>query len=257
MDRAFCFCKGEIVDCLPGVVLDCNNKRTSRCPLLPDDEDEAVKQTKAFEQAVKAHQAHKERKGDKVLESHEPKIEREFCFCVGELVDCPAGDVQDCNNKQLRKCPLLAQRGEKQAPEGVQGTKQVGENISSKKSRNTRPSGPKKASSDDGELAFCFCVGEIVDCLPGVVLDCNNKRTAKCPLINDEEDEAEKETRAFEQAVRAHQAHKERKGDRALKTKEVKNAREFCFCLGEMVDCPSATVQDCNLKKASRCKLRE
>lgn len=248
MDRAFCFCKGEIVDCLPGVVLDCNNKRTSRCPLIQDEDDEAVKQTKAFEQAVKAHQAHKERKGDKVLKSHEPKIEREFCFCVGELVDCPVGDVQDCNNKQIRRCPLK----EKQESKPKESA-----NAAVQKETARRTSAADKEHTEDGGHAFCFCVGEIVDCLPGVVLDCNNKRTARCPLVNDDVDEAEKETRAFEQAVRAHQAHKERKGDKALKTTEVKNAQEFCFCVGELVDCPSATVQDCNLKKASKCKLRE
>ena len=245
MDKAFCFCKGEIVDCLPGVVLDCNNKRTRKCPLIQDTEDEAERQTKAFEQAVKAHQAHMERKGDKVLKLNEIKIEREFCFCVGELVDCHPGVVQDCNNKQIHKCPLLQEQ--KQERKKEQTGKQPAE-----AEKKAEPS--EKESEGKG---FCFCVGELVDCLPGVVLDCNNKRTRKCPLIQDTEDEAERQTKAFEQAVKAHQAHRERKGDKALQTKEVKNAQEFCFCVGELVDCPSATVQDCNLKKATKCKLRE
>ena len=100
-------------------------------------------------------------------------------------------------------------------------------------------------------------MGEIVDCLPGVVLDCNNKRTRKCPLIQDEEDEAERRTKEFEEAMRAHKAHKERKGDKALKTPEEKIEHEFCFCVGGLVDCSPATVQDCNLKKTTKCKLQE
>lgn len=28
-----------------------------------------------------------------------------FCFCKGELVTCHKGVIQDCNTKQLHKCP--------------------------------------------------------------------------------------------------------------------------------------------------------
>ena len=31
--QAFCFCKGELVDCIPGRVQDCNMKNVSKCPL--------------------------------------------------------------------------------------------------------------------------------------------------------------------------------------------------------------------------------
>lgn len=226
---SFCFCKGEIVDCLPGVVLDCNNKRTSKCPLIQEEEDEAVRQTKAFEQAMQAHKAHRERKGDKALKPKQVKADKEFCFCKGELVDCPSSVVQDCNMKRISKCPL---------PE---------KNAAAEKATVQKKEG----------LAFCFCKGEVVDCLPGVVLDCNNKRTTKCPLIQEEEDAAERQTKAFEQAMKAHKAHRERMGKKASEPKEVKRDREFCFCVGELVDCPSATVQDCNFKKAKTCKLRE
>ena len=31
--------------------------------------------------------------------------EKEFCFCVGALVDCSPGRVQDCNIKRVHECP--------------------------------------------------------------------------------------------------------------------------------------------------------
>lgn len=251
MGKAFCFCKGEIVDCLPGVVLDCNNKRTTKCPLIQEEADLAEQQTKAFEQAVRAHQAHKERKGDKALKSKEVKSEREFCFCVGELVDCPPGVVLDCNTKRTRKCPLSEEKEAAAKATDAKEAKVLEEPADAKTEKKE-----EKKSSSEGR-AFCFCKGEIVDCLPGVVLDCNNKRTRKCPLEKEVEDAAERQTKAFEQAVQAHKAHKERKGDKALKSKEVTGQQEFCFCVGSMVDCPSATVQDCNLKKTTKCKLQE
>lgn len=150
---------------------------------------------------------------------------KSFCYLKGSIVDCSNGTVQDCNTKRVRTCRL----DEESAQQNTENT----------------------------EKAFCFCRGEIVSCLPGVVLDCNNKRTRKCPLIKEEEDEAEQETKAFEQAVQAHKAHKERKGNRVLKAKELKTEHLFCFCRGELVDCSPATVQDCNLKKTKTCKLRE
>ena len=50
------------------------------------------------------------------------------------------------------------------------------------------------AQKDNIDKAFCFCVGEIVDCIPGVVLDCNNKRTRRCPLLDEESKKDEKKT---------------------------------------------------------------
>ena len=67
-----------------------------------------------------------------------------FCFVKGQLVECASGRVQDCNTKQLRKCPLTEER-----------TKQTG--------------------------GFCFCKGAIVECSSGRVQDCNMKKNRKCP----------------------------------------------------------------------------
>lgn len=73
----FCFYKGEMVDCIPGRVQDCNIKQVRKCIL---DEKKEV----------------------------EEKLEKSngFCFCKGELVNCRTGVIQDCNMKQLQHCPL-------------------------------------------------------------------------------------------------------------------------------------------------------
>lgn len=82
MENKFCFLKG-IVDCHSGVIQNCNNMRTEKCPL--DEERANVKK--------------------KVKEALKPK--QNFCFFKGELVDCSDGRVQDCNNQRsLRHCPL-------------------------------------------------------------------------------------------------------------------------------------------------------
>lgn len=74
--RSFCFYKGELVNCIPGRVQDCNMKQVRTCIL---DEQEKVKE--------------------------EIKNTNGFCFYKGELVTCSKGRIQDCNMKQLQKCP--------------------------------------------------------------------------------------------------------------------------------------------------------
>lgn len=75
--KAFCFFKGELVDCIPGRVQDCNVKQVRKCYL---DEQKAINK--------------------KIDETNG------FCFVRGELVTCQSGTIQDCNMKQLKKCPL-------------------------------------------------------------------------------------------------------------------------------------------------------
>lgn len=72
-----------------------------------------------------------------------------FCFLKG-LVDCKPGRVQDCNFKQVHKCPLQKELEK------------------------------EKTTSQEG-LKFCFLKG-IVDCNAGRVQDCNFKHVNKCPL---------------------------------------------------------------------------
>lgn len=74
--KSFCFFKGELVDCIPGRVQDCNVKQVRKCVI--DEEKEVEK---------KIHDTNG------------------FCFCKGELVSCHRGTIQDCNTKQLHKCP--------------------------------------------------------------------------------------------------------------------------------------------------------
>ncbi len=70
MENNFCFLKG-VVDCHSGVIQNCNNMRTTKCPL--EEEKESQKR-------------------------------QNFCFLKG-LVDCSAGCVLDCNNKRVESCP--------------------------------------------------------------------------------------------------------------------------------------------------------
>lgn len=73
----FCFFKGEMVECIPGRVQDCNIKQVRKCI---KDEQKEVK--------------------EKIDHSNG------FCFCKGELVNCHTGVIQDCNMKQIQHCPL-------------------------------------------------------------------------------------------------------------------------------------------------------
>ena len=85
MENKFCYLKG-IVDCDSGRIQDCNNKRTTTCPL----EHEQPKPQK---------------KSSKKRTQKEARKQQGFCFLNG-LVDCNAGRIQDCNVKRVIKCPL-------------------------------------------------------------------------------------------------------------------------------------------------------
>lgn len=74
--KEFCFLKGELVDCIPGRVQDCNIKQVRVCIL------------------------EEQKKAEEKIESTNG-----FCFCKGELVTCSSGTIQDCNMKQIHKCP--------------------------------------------------------------------------------------------------------------------------------------------------------
>ena len=62
--RNFCFLKGELVDCIPGGVQDCNMKQVRSCIM---DEQKIVQ--------------------DKIKKANG------FCFYKGELVSCSAGRI--------------------------------------------------------------------------------------------------------------------------------------------------------------------
>ena len=200
--QAFCFCLGELVDCIPGVVLDCNNKRTTKCPLLQEKErSEKPKDTKQSGADQKKPQGRKKEENSK-------KDNRAFCFCLGSQVDCLPGVVLDCNNKRTTECPLVLDvlsvsaenrnkvedfkkkyKDKKQKNTGhkqAEAKKQKGEETDRKKKSSEKEENIKKENTPKKDnRAFCFCMGSQVDCLPGVVLDCNNKRTTKCPLVLD------------------------------------------------------------------------
>ncbi|MCI8372419.1 MAG: hypothetical protein HFI75_08490 [Lachnospiraceae bacterium] len=216
-NRAFCFCMGEQVDCLPGVVLDCNNKRTRKCPLLKEEEGEREKGRKQDSEEHKIK---------------EKKDNRAFCFCMGAQVDCLPGVVLDCNNKRTTECPLVKEVLVVNKDKEKQVTKlknKYKKNVKNNRKQDNRP--------------FCFYMGSQVDCLPGVVLDCNNKRTTECPLVKEvliENIEEEKKVKELKD-----------------KYKKVKNKddRPFCFCKGEQVDCLPGVVLDCNNKRTTECPL--
>ncbi len=86
------------------------------------------------------------------------------------------------------------------------------------------------------EQGFCFLKG-LVDCHPGTIQDCNIKRVRKCPL--DEQREAEIASKINNKP-------------------NPENLPEpaFCFLRG-LVECPPGTIQDCNAKHVSKCKLEE
>lgn len=147
--KGFCFARGEMVDCMPGRIQDCNNKQLHKCPLLEENKEN--------EKAENKHSDKNDKKGTK-----EKAKQQSFCFIKGELVDCMPGIVQDCNNKQiLGRCPLLEEQSD---------------DMANKKSDN------KKAKEKPKQQLFCFVKGEMVDCIPGRVQDCNNKQLHKCPL---------------------------------------------------------------------------
>lgn len=99
MENKFCFLKG-IVECPSGVIQNCNNMRTEKCPL--DEEKKKKKEPK--------------------------KTNRQnFCFLKGELVDCSDGRVLDCNNQRsLRNCPLEEKPKEQDPWEHLQDLRKKG-----------------------------------------------------------------------------------------------------------------------------------
>jgi DNA primase len=187
-EMSFCFCKGELVDCIPGRVQDCNMKQVHTCPLLEEIQQEQQPKKKSKKQ------------------------EQAFCFIKGELVDCIPGRVQDCNMKQMHTCPL---EEEKKAQEQLQEQ-------------------PKKKQETKKQQAFCFCKGELVDCIPGRVQDCNMKHVSTCPL----------EEEAKEEQVKTEQQPKE---------EQPKKTNGFCFFKGELVECSPGRIQDCNVKQLHKC----
>ena len=52
--KSFCFVKGELVDCIPGRVQDCNTKQIHTCPLDTETRKDKVKQTKTEDKKDKA-----------------------------------------------------------------------------------------------------------------------------------------------------------------------------------------------------------
>lgn len=76
----------------------------------------------------------------------------------------------------------------------------------------------------EGQKNFCFLKGELVDCIPGRVQDCNVKRVCVCAL--EEQEKVENETNS---------------------------TNGFCFCKGELVTCSNGTIQDCNIKRVNKC----
>ncbi len=75
---------------------------------------------------------------------------------------------------------------------------------------------------------FCYLKG-IVECESGTIQDCNNKRTAVCPLENEKS-----------------------KSNKKNKT-EKKKEQGFCYLKG-MVDCSHGRIQDCNIKRVTVCQ---
>ena len=278
--KAFCFCVGEIVDCLPGVVLDCNNKRTVKCPLVIEaekKEQEKLEREKQ-EQSKQGDTDTSQKKKDKEKSSEPKKDNRAFCFCVGEQVDCLPGVVLDCNNHRTTKCPLVeeAERKEREEREKEEAAS------------DSRASDNKKSSdSKKDNRSFCFCMGTQVDCLPGVVLDCNNHRTTVCPLVmevltvNEEKEEQVKKlkdkykkrpkSQEDEKSADEDSKQKDKEGkkskskskkDKAKKEEAQKNEqqvevtyRNFCFCMGTLVSCDADVVQECNNERTQICPV--
>lgn len=91
--KGFCFLKGEWVDCTIGRVQDCNIKKVTKCML---DEEKMKDDNAKREKEIKE-------KEDKRIGKSEGN-QKGFCFYKGAWVDCSSGRVQDCNIKQVRKC---------------------------------------------------------------------------------------------------------------------------------------------------------
>lgn len=109
-NRSFCFCMHAQVDCLPGVVLDCNNHKRDVCPLV----EEVLAANKVKEEQVKELKEKYRSKGrqagdtsKKAEKKSVKKDNRSFCFCMGTQVDCLPGVVLDCNNHKRNICPVL------------------------------------------------------------------------------------------------------------------------------------------------------
>ena len=128
-ENQFCFLKG-IVDCSSGRIQDCNMKRTRICPLEENIQETARKaaESKKRQQEAEARKKQKEAETKEAARKKREKAEAEanavrkeeinegktaggqghsqsFCFLKG-LVDCMPCDVQDCNMKRVKKCPL-------------------------------------------------------------------------------------------------------------------------------------------------------
>lgn len=83
---------------------------------------------------------------------------------------------------------------------------------------------------------FCFLKG-LVDCSPGTIQDCNMKRVKGCWLQEE-----------VERIIGS------RINDKA--NPEGLPDPFFCFLKG-LVDCQPGTIQDCNMKQVTKCKLEE
>ncbi len=224
-NRSFCFCMHAQVDCLPGVVLDCNNHKREVCPLVEEvlavnkDKEKQVKELKEkFKQKdskgkSQGHKAEAEQKPDKKeasvkkvskadeKKSDKKKDNRSFCFCMHAQVDCLPGVVLDCNNHKRKVCPLVEEvlsvnkDKEKQVKElkekykqrdsKLEDNKKEKEEITAKatESKSETKKEEKKPEKKKDNRAFCFCLGAQVNCLPGVVLDCNNHKRKMCPVL--------------------------------------------------------------------------
>lgn len=229
-NRSFCFCMHAQVDCLPGVVLDCNNHKRKVCPLVEEvlavnkDKEKQVKELKEKfkKKDAKPETAKTEEKKAESKKEEKKKDNRSFCFLMHAQVDCSPGVVLDCNNHKRKVCPLVeevlsvnkdkelqvSQLKEKfkkkdkksDSKQDAQSSekKPVDAEPKSKKDENkaeTKKEAPKKKDN----RAFCFCLGAQVECLPGVVLDCNNHKRTVCPILlealpyNEEQKEKVKE----------------------------------------------------------------
>lgn len=86
------------------------------------------------------------------------------------------------------------------------------------------------------EPAFCYLKG-LVDCQPRIIQDCNMKQVRSC--WRQEEEERRIGSRINNKA-----------------NPEGLPDTSFCFLKG-LIDCQPGTIQDCNMKHVTKCKLEE